>query len=227
MAGAAAGAALGSAVPLIGTAAGGIVGGLLGSFGGGWAANKITKSTMDLMIKDDADEMIEIIQSQFGEIAFDFMLSKEEAESIIDEISNKINTELLMDIYSSEDKGKFAYEWMEPLAQEKIRKRKAITKTPTESEIIEETKSLIIDELESSNDPSIINLKYEGEEPFIIDNKDNVGDLTGTIIPANYNCPIYKNGTLKIYSPIDCLIIRHHKTESVENGTLLFTAIAI
>lgn len=227
MAGAAAGAALGSAVPLIGTAAGGIVGGLLGSFGGGWAANKITKSTMDLMIKDDADEMIEIIQVQFGEIAFDFMLSKEEAESIIDEISNKINTELLMDIYSSEDKDKFAYEWMEPLAQEKIKKRKAITKTPTESEIIEETKALIIDKLESSNDPSIINLKYEGEEPFIIDDEDNGVNLTGTIIPANYNCPIYKNEKFKMYSPIDCLIIRHHKTDAVENGTLLFTAIAI
>ena len=227
MAGAAAGAALGSAVPLIGTAAGGILGGLLGSFGGGWAANKITKSTMDLMIKDDADEMIEIIQVQFGKIAFDFMLSKEEAESIVDEISNKINTKLLMDIYSSEDRSKFAYKWMEPLAKDKVKKRKAITKTPTENEIIEETKALIISELESSNAPDIINLKYEGAEAFVIANEDNGVDLTGTIIPANYNCPIYENEKLKIYSPIDCLIIRHHKTEIIESGTLLFTAIAI
>lgn len=227
MAGAAAGAALGSAVPLIGTAAGSIVGGLIGSFGGGWAANKITKSTMDLMIKDDADEMIEIIQNQFGDIASAFMLSQEEGESIIDEISKEINTELLMNMYSSSDHKKYAYNWMEPFAQKKIRSRKVIKKIPTENEIIEETKAIIIDNLGSSNDPSIINLKYEGEEPFVIDKDDESIDLTGTIIPANYHCPIYKNKKFKIFSPVDCLIIRHHKTESIESGTLMFTAIAI
>ncbi|MEQ9968671.1 hypothetical protein ABRP72_05730 [Pectobacterium carotovorum] len=227
MAGAAAGAALGSAVPIIGTAAGGIVGGLIGSFGGGWAANKITKSTMDLMIKDDADEMIELIQIQFGEIAFDYMLSKEEAEWAIGEISNKIDTKLLMDIYSSENRSKHAYEWMEPLAQEKLSKRKAITKTPTENEIIEETKVIIINGLESSSDSNIINLKYEGAESFTLNEEDRGIDLTGTIIPSNYHCPIYKNINFGIYSPSDCLIIKHHKTTIIENGKLVFTALVI
>ncbi|MBW4286294.1 hypothetical protein, partial [Escherichia coli] len=227
MAGAAAGAALGSAVPLIGTAAGGIVGGLLGSFGGGWAANKITKSTMDIMIKDDADEMIEIIQSQFGEIAHDFMLSKEEAESIIDKISTLINTELLMDMYSASNHKKYAYNWMEPFAQKTISERTVIKKTPTVNEIVEGTREIIINELGSSNDPNIINIKYEEEAPFVLDKDDEMIDLTGTVLPSNYNCPIYKNKNFKIFSPVDCLIIKHHKSEAIENGTLLFTAIAI
>lgn len=227
MAGAAAGAALGSAVPIIGTAAGGIVGGLIGSFGGGWASNKITKSTMDLMIKDDADEMIELIQTQFGEVAFNYMLSKDEAECAIDEISKKIDTKLLMDIYSSENSSQKAYEWMEPVAQDKLSKRKAITQTPTENEIIKETKLIIINGLETSSGPDVINLKYEGKESFILDEEDREIDLTGMIIPSNYHCPIYKKINFGIYSPSDCLIINHHKSAVIESGSLVLTALVI
>ncbi|WP_268606104.1 hypothetical protein, partial [Escherichia coli] len=121
-----------------------------------------------------------------------------------------------MDMYSASNHKKYAYNWMEPFAQKTISERTVIKKTPTVNEIVEGTREIIINELGSSNDPNIINIKYEEEAPFVLDKDDEMIDLTGTVLPSNYNCPIYKNKNFKIFSPVDCLIIKHHKSEAIE-----------
>lgn len=231
LAGAAAGAAIGSAVPIIGTAAGGIVGGILGSFGGGWAANKTAKYTMDLIIKDDAEEMVEIIQSQFSIVANDYLLSRAEAESIINKIKEKIDNKLLMNMYASKDHKKFAYSWMEKFAQELISSREKIKNLPSSEEIINETKKIIIKSIDSEIESDVIILKYDGRIPGIITNSIcKWHNMYGLIIPSNYNCPIYETDKFNLYAPFDCMVIESIisvDVKSIEPGSNLLKVVRI
>ena len=227
LAGAAAGAAAGSAVPLIGTAAGGIVGGLLGSLGGGWAASKATKSTMDLIIADDANEMLEIIQKEFSIVAEDYLLSEKEASDIIERIKLKINNKLLMSMYASKEHHTFAYEWIENLAQETVKNRVVISNLPSKEEIIKETENIILDEISNSNESNIVNISYDGSAVKNTFSDQVENDLTGLIIPSNYRCPIYESEDLKMYVPFDCMVIKHERNKDPENSSFLITAIKI
>ena len=131
--GAAAGAAIGSVVPGVGTAIGGLVGGLLGSFVGGSAANKVSSSITDIIIEDDAKEMIVIIENVFKDLAYDYLLNEEECKELADSLHDIIDSSLLKDMYAESDRAAFAYEFMEPIVDEIVTMRKVIT-LPTEEE---------------------------------------------------------------------------------------------
>ena len=74
-----AGAAAGSAIlPGVGTVIGGIAGSLLA----GAAAGKATNAVIGTFIEDDADEMVEIIQNVFTDMASEYLLSNKEAEKM-------------------------------------------------------------------------------------------------------------------------------------------------
>lgn len=125
------GAALGSAIaPGVGTVIGGIVGGTAGSVGVGalssWALGKI--------LKDDADEMFEIIKCEFQSLAEDFLISQSEADSIMSVLQENLNNNTIKDMYSSEDRNKFARELMMPLFQDQVKLREKII-IPAEDEI--------------------------------------------------------------------------------------------
>lgn len=227
LAGAAAGAALGSAVPLIGTAAGGIIGGVLGSFGGGWAASKATKSTMDFMIKDDSEEMLEIIQKQFTTVAQDYLINESEAKNIIKKIQDNVDNELLMSMYSSKAHNSFAYEWIEKFAQEEVKVRKKISTLPSSDEIIKETRKIILDGVKSIDGSQIVSIDISNSDiknSHIINKSD---DMTGLIIPSNYNCPIYSSEEMNVYVPFDCIIISQEIINKDKDPRLTLTAIQI
>ena len=76
MGGAMAGGALGSAIPIVGNVAGAIVGGIIGSMAGGTAAHKVTETVLDHFIEDDAKEMLRIIEVEFSQLAFDYLLNE-------------------------------------------------------------------------------------------------------------------------------------------------------
>ena len=86
VAGAAGGAAVGSAIPIVGTAIGGVVGGILGSFAGGAAAGKVSGVVLDGFIEDDANKMVEKIEEVFIQLAEEYLLTKKEAEKIVDNL---------------------------------------------------------------------------------------------------------------------------------------------
>lgn len=126
MAGAAGGAALGSVIPVIGTTAGGIIGGLLGAFAGGTAANAAANAILDGFIEDDAKEMLGIVEKMFGELAFDYLLNEEEAESIIDEFKSEDVPDFLRDMYAANDRKAFARNKFEPMIKNVAKNRKVI-----------------------------------------------------------------------------------------------------
>ena len=120
-------------MPGVGTAIGGLVGGLLGSFVGGSAANKVSSSITDIIIEDDAKEMIVIIENVFKDLAYDYLLNEEECKELADSLHDIIDSSLLKDMYAESDRAAFAYEFMEPIVDEIVTMRKVIT-LPTEEE---------------------------------------------------------------------------------------------
>lgn len=117
------GAALGSMIlPGIGT----FFGGVLGSMLGGAASSAAAKAAMDTFIEDDAEEMISIIQNEFEKLATDYLLSKEEAERIVDNLSDKLDGDKLKDMYASESRRKFARNLLVPIIENETKKRKHI-----------------------------------------------------------------------------------------------------
>ena len=140
--GATAGAALGSVVPIVGTAVGGFVGGFLGSFGGGAVAGKVSNKVLNNFIEDDVNEMLRIIEKEFSKLSVDYLLNKEEAENVIDNLKEDLTGSTLKDMFADEDKEEFARDLIIPHIEKVVKKRKKI-KLPTEKQMCEELKNIL------------------------------------------------------------------------------------
>ena len=118
------GAAIGSAImPGVGTA----IGGLLGSVAAGAAAGKVTNTVLDHFIEDDAEEMLQIIQTEFGKLANDYLLNKSEAEKVADQLSLILKPGLLKDMYASKSRNTFARNIIKPVIKSETKKRKHVS----------------------------------------------------------------------------------------------------
>ena len=143
MGGAAAGAAAGSVIPVIGTAAGGIIGGLLGAFGGGMAGQEIAGAILDEFIEDDAVEMMNIFEKVYGKIAFNYLLSEEEALEVIQQIESNLGFEkVVQDMFMSDDRGACAREILVPIV-EKLASKRPIIKRPNETKFLQAVGSVV------------------------------------------------------------------------------------
>lgn len=143
--GASAGAAVGSVVPIIGTAIGGIVGGVIGSFAGGAVSNKVSSKVLNEFIEDDAEEMIRIIEKVFTELAEDYLLTKSEAENIIDSLKTDLTGSKLKDMFCSVDREDFARNMLIDHVENEVIKRKRIS-MPTQKEM-QNSLRIILEEL--------------------------------------------------------------------------------
>lgn len=213
LAGVAAGAAIGSVFPVVGTGIGGIVGGILGSVGGGAAAAKLSKLSMDMMIKDDAEEMLDIFKVQFSEAANDYLLNQPEAEAIIEDFKKSVDTKFLQSMFASADQARFAYEWVELRAQHKLSERAPIKldEIPSKEDILIGTQDLVIKVLEAQAKELdvVYSLVYEGDcELELLEDKTDLYLTEGLIIPANINVPFCKTDTLSLFVPFDCVIVQ-------------------
>ena len=135
--GAIAGGAAGSAVPIVGNVAGAIIGGIIGSIAGGSAANYAAETVLDHFIEDDAREMLTIVEDEFSQLAFDYLLNEEEAKTVIDKFKELDIPDILRDMYAANDKNSFARELFESNVLKIVKNRKQIT-LPTSEELIQE-----------------------------------------------------------------------------------------
>lgn len=133
--GAAAGAAIGSAVPVIGTAIGGIIGGLAGSLLAGGASSKISNVALSVFIEDDAEEMVNIIENVFKDMAVEYLLNEDEANRIVKKLSKKLTGKSLKDMFASDDRKGFARNLLTDLVEEEIRNREHIS-LPTKKNMV-------------------------------------------------------------------------------------------
>ncbi|MGN1115366.1 MAG: hypothetical protein ACI4TH_02220, partial [Candidatus Ornithomonoglobus sp.] len=153
-----AGAAIGSIVPGIGTAIGGLVG-LAGSFVAGSAASKASKKVMDNFIEDDANMMVEILQKVFQRMAEDYLITKDEAENITDELQKVLTGKILKEMYASGDREVFAYNLMLDMFENEAKKRPLIT-LPSNDEFVSVLKNI----LEEYDDTSLVGINDDQNE---------------------------------------------------------------
>ena len=124
-----AGAAAGSTIlPGVGT----IIGGIAGSMIGGAAAGKVSSGIMNGFIEDDANEMINIIQDVFVEVANEYLLNNKETEKATDKLKDKLDGNTLKEMYSRGFKENFARELLTPIIENEVLKRKFIPQISSE-----------------------------------------------------------------------------------------------
>lgn len=143
--GVAAGAAVGSIIPGLGNVVGGIiggVGGLLGSFAGGSAASGAAKSVMDEFIEDDANKMVRIIQSEFTDLAGDYLVNQQEGERIVDRLQDRLAGGVLKDMFASGSRRTFACDLMEDLFEDVAAKRDFVA-LPNEQQMTQALRSVL------------------------------------------------------------------------------------
>lgn len=145
-----AGAAAGSAIlPGIGT----VIGGLVGSMFGGTAAGKVTNTVVGKFVEDDADEMVEIIESVFTDMVGEYLLSQKEAENAVDRLQEKLDGKILKDMYGSDSRRAFARNMLTPIIEGEIARRSVIPAL-TETQMITSVRNVleeIADEMEKGD----------------------------------------------------------------------------
>ena len=128
------GAAIGNAP---GAAIGGVVGGALGGVG----ASIGTHLLIDNFTESDAEKMCSVIQDEFGKLSEDYIVSKDEADKIVDAVQSKLDGETLKDMYASEDRNKFANDLMTVEFEKEIAKRELAV--PSDYDIRIQTKETL------------------------------------------------------------------------------------
>jgi len=133
MAGAGAGAALGTAVPFLGTIVGALIGGIVGAVAGGILGSTGAKATLDVVVDDDAKQLLRILETVVAELAADYLLSEAEIEQLLAVVNIKANDDWLRSMYQAEGFGSsndgrsaFAYQAFDGDCLEIIKRRSRI-----------------------------------------------------------------------------------------------------
>ncbi|MDD7280390.1 MAG: hypothetical protein PUH10_00095 [Erysipelotrichaceae bacterium] len=134
-----AGAAAGSAIlPGVGT----VIGGLVGTMAGGSLAGKATNDVIGKFVEDDADEMVEIIESVFTDMASEYLLNNKEAEKAVDKLRDKLTGKVLKEMYASDNRKKFARKLLTPIIENETAKREVIH-DPSEEQMLVSIQSVL------------------------------------------------------------------------------------
>ena len=139
------GAALGSMIfPGVGT----VIGGILGSVTGGFVVQVATDTVADMIVADDADEMLDIVSEEFKILATEYLISETDAEAVATELNNMITADALKDMFASSARNMYAREiFLRPIMESVIAERVDI-ELPT----AEEYQDVLIDVMESIYD---------------------------------------------------------------------------
>lgn len=143
--GGSAGSTLGGAAgtfvaPGVGTTAGSIIGGIVVGGVAGYGAEKI----LGIFVKDDAEKMMVIIETEFLQLAQDYLLDEEEANHIVAALQEELTGENLKNMFASKNQNEYAQDMIEPLVISEVSNRKPI-KAPTEAEMRAELKATLKD----------------------------------------------------------------------------------
>ncbi|MDE6253678.1 MAG: hypothetical protein K2M78_13790 [Lachnospiraceae bacterium] len=134
------GSSLGTAIfPGVGS----VVGGFVGGMAGGVVGTFTTEYVIDKFTESDAEEMIEIIQAEFTELASEYVISENEADLIVEEIQSEIDSDFIKDMYSSDNREEYAREFMECMFEEQAAER--TIEIPNEIQTREAAKMLLKD----------------------------------------------------------------------------------
>lgn len=130
------GMAGGTAGMVIGTVIAGPVGGIIGTMVGGAAGGTATNAVAGCFIEDDAVRLTKIIEEAFCSCIEKNLLTAEETELVLTELSNMVTGEKLMEMNASSSQTGFAEELVS-LAAEKIISFRSYISLPSDSQMLE------------------------------------------------------------------------------------------
>ena len=166
-----AGAAAGSMIlPGVGT----VVGAFVGSMAGGTAASKVSGAVLNEFIEDDADEMLEIIQEVFAQLCEEFLITQDEAETLVEGLQNALTGNVLKDMYASYDKEEFVREMLTDDFED-VAKQRTFIQLPSAKEMQEGLKEVLEDIADSveSEETEAENEDWIAEETETMDDALN------------------------------------------------------
>ncbi len=112
---------------------GSFMGSLIGAIAAGALAGFLGKKLLGLFIKDDAEKMIKIINEEFQLIVDEYLLSKNEAEKVIDKLTRKLSIKEMRKMVASNDKSAYARDvLLVPITESQVKKRKKISEPSKE-----------------------------------------------------------------------------------------------
>lgn len=141
-AGAAQGAAWGSFIPGPGNLIGSVIGGFIGALAGSAAAQGVASFVLDGLIVDDAKQMLSVLQEMFTTRAKVYLLTKQEAEQLLSDLSKLEMPEKLRDMYASSDREAFAKKLLEPMIEAIVVRRQFIA-LPSDEEFLQGLEQII------------------------------------------------------------------------------------
>lgn len=104
----------------------GPVGMLIAAWLASEAASEVSQAVTDEIIEDDSKEMCRILEETFQDVAFNFILNKDETKQIADELSRNLNSDTLKDMYAANNRSQFAYNLIAKIAETVVEGRKHI-----------------------------------------------------------------------------------------------------
>ena len=137
-------------VPGVGTAVGSFIGAVAASCAVEQAANAVANQ----FVEDDAIQMTAILEKQFNKLVIEHLLNKDETEKLLDDISIRLDGNTLKEMFSKEDRERFADEFIAPTVK-KIESNREKIAFPEAGDIMTETE-LILSE--------VIKNEEEGQE---------------------------------------------------------------
>ncbi len=94
--------------------------------------------------------MLRIIEKEFSELSVDYLLNKEEAESIIDDLKEDLTGSTLKDMFADDDQEEFARDLILPHIESIVKNRKRI-KLPTEKQMCQELRIVLEEIADNTN----------------------------------------------------------------------------
>ena len=137
-------------VPGVGTTVGSFIGAVAASCAVEQAANAVANH----FVEDDAIQMTAILEKQFNKLVIEHLLNKDETEKLLDDISVRLDGNTLKEMFSKEDRERFADEFIAPTVI-KIESNREKIALPEAGDIMTETE-LILSE--------VIKNEEEGQE---------------------------------------------------------------
>lgn len=161
-AGAAQGAAWGSFIPGPGNLIGGAIGGFLGALAGSSTAQGAASFVLDGLIADDAKQMLAILQDVFAARAKVYLLTKQEAETVLSHLSEIELPVKLRDMFAATDRTAFAKDLLEPMLEVIAAKRSFIA-LPSDEDLLRGFEEII----KKADDPAPATLRVFNKEGSI------------------------------------------------------------
>lgn len=111
-------------------ALGALLGGVAGALVAGNLSATASRALLDTFIDDDADSMMAIAETVFERLAFDYLLTDNEAAHAAREFLSPDPPATLRSMYASRDRVAFAEALLLPLVEKQVEKRQRILLRP-------------------------------------------------------------------------------------------------